>query len=245
MSDFEARADDAGRALGNATPPSSGPNDVRRRLRARRIRYAALASTVSAVALIAAVIAFNGTDHRVRVQTTDTTRTTARTATTVPKPTTTIEAGTVATTAPPAVTSTTVAVAPPASPPPSSEAVASTFFVAWVANDDATLAANGTTGAVDAAKTGRASGTSGFVLSNCQGTAGSIYCTWVRTAERVVLRVDDTTTPHLVFEFRREALDAQGVADEFLNAWEFSNRDAVRVLTERVRSRAGRRARRP
>jgi hypothetical protein len=92
------------------------------------------------------------------------------------------------------------------------------------------MRANGLPAAVTKAVAAWPSGTSGFAFSQCNGAAGSLYCTWVRPAESVVLRVDNTSVPHKVTDFMRGPMDATAIADEFFNAWRVGSYPALRVL---------------
>jgi hypothetical protein len=112
------------------------------------------------------------------------------------------------------------------------EEVGKNFFAAWAGGNDTVLATTGTTAAINAAKAGRADGTSSFRFSNCQGAAGTIFCTFVRRGQRVVLGVDNVDVPHRVDQFKRDDLDAQTVAQEFLNAWQGGSADAVAALSD-------------
>jgi hypothetical protein len=71
----------------------------------------------------------------------------------------------------------------------------------------------------------------GFRFSNCQGAAGSIYCTFVRRGTRVVIQVDDTSVPHKIVGVKRAALDAPATAAEFLSAWQAGSGEAVAALS--------------
>jgi hypothetical protein len=118
----------------------------------------------------------------------------------------------------------------PTTAPPSTQAVATAFFAGWTAKNDAALKASGSAPAVSQAEAAWPAGTTGYVFSNCQGAAGSLYCTWVRPGERVVLQADNVTVPHRVVGFTHATLDAQDVAQEFVNAWQAGSTGAVAAL---------------
>ncbi len=145
-----------------------------------------------------------------------TTSTQSSTTTTAVAPTTTV---TPTTTHP---TPTTIAT--------STDDVARAFFAGWTAHSVSVMQNYGTTAAVTQALAGSTGGTTGFVFSECSGAAGSIYCTWVRTAESVVLQTDDVSPTHRVVNFTRQTLDGAAVADEFFNAWQAASFSALPVL---------------
>jgi hypothetical protein len=105
------------------------------------------------------------------------------------------------------------------------------FFNAWVTHNASGLAANGTTASVNEA-TAQYAHTAGatWELSNCQGAAGSQYCTWVRAAEDVVVRASDVSPVNRVVEFQWNALQAPDIAQQFVTAWEFGATNAVGAL---------------
>jgi hypothetical protein len=149
-----------------------------------------------------------------------------------PAPPTTTTAGpsTTTTTASPTTTSAPVSTTTAPVQSASSEAVARAFFAAWVAHNASALTALGQPAAVTKAKAAWSKTTTGFVFSNCSGAAGSLYCTWVRRGESVVVRVDNITVPHKVSDFTRTTLDAQGVAEQYLAAWQAGSFAALPVL---------------
>jgi hypothetical protein len=69
-----------------------------------------------------------------------------------------------------------------------------------------------------------------WVFSDCQGAAGSEYCTWVRPAENAVVKVDDVSVPHAVDSFQWHSLQPIDIADAFVTAWQFGNSDAEKAL---------------
>jgi hypothetical protein len=154
--------------------------------------------------------------------------------------TTTVAPATTSTSAP----STTTVVAPnppattptPVSPqtaPPDAETKAKQFFAAWLAHDLAGMVSNGDLTARRAAEANYAQ-TSGatWVFSNCQGAAGSQYCTWVRAAQDVVVRASDVTTPITTVEFQWNALEPADIAEQFVDAWDFGSSAALGALGE-------------
>ena len=72
--------------------------------------------------------------------------------------------------------------------------------------------------------------TAGWVLSGCQGAAGSIFCAWVRPGERIRVRVRNISTPRVVTDFAKETLTAEQASQEFFDAWEFGSEPAMRAL---------------
>jgi hypothetical protein len=156
--------------------------------------------------------------------TTTTTRARATTTSVVPRSTTSSTSSSSATTAP---------APPPTQPtaPPDGETASKRFFAAWLAHDNGGLSANGTADATSQAiaQYAHTSGAS-WVFSNCQGGAGTEYCTYVRAAEDVVMRASNATSPHLVYEFDWKALDAPAIAEQFISAWQFANGAAERAL---------------
>jgi hypothetical protein len=100
-----------------------------------------------------------------------------------------------------------------------------------VAHNNAGLTTNGTAAAASQA-TAQYAHTAGaaWVFSDCQGAAGSQYCTWVRAAEDVVLQATNVSTPHLVEQFRYNALQPIDIAEQFVTAWEEGSTGALNAL---------------
>ena len=180
------------------------------------------------LALVAAVAGCSSSGHKAASTTTatgasTTTRAHATTTTSTAPPTSTTTA---------AVTPTT-ATAPTTAPPPPTDAEAADkqFFAAWLAHNAAGLSASGTSTAVGQA-TAQYAKTSGatWELSNCQGAAGSQYCTWVRAAEDAVVQASDVSPVNRVVEFQWNALQAPDIAQQFVTAWEFGATNAVGAL---------------
>jgi hypothetical protein len=177
------------------------------------------------LALVAAVAGCSSSGHKA-----------ASTTTTVRSSTTTRA---LATTSTPTAASTSTTAAPtpttaspvPTTAPPDAQTADRQFFAAWIAHDGAGLAANGSTPAVNQA-TAQYAHTSGatWELSNCQGAAGSQYCTWVRAAEDVVVQASDVSPVNHVVSFQWNALQAPDIAAQFVNAWEFGATNAVAAL---------------
>jgi hypothetical protein len=153
------------------------------------------------------------------------TSTTASSSTTAPVTSTTA-----------AATTTSVAPAPPttaapASPPRDPQTAAKQFFAAWLAHSNAGLHVNGTTTAASQAiaQYNRTAGAT-WVFSNCQGAAGSEYCTWVRAAEAAIVRASSVSPANRTVEFQWRSLDAPAIAEQFVNAWQFHNAAALGIL---------------
>jgi hypothetical protein len=109
------------------------------------------------------------------------------------------------------------------------ETNAKAFFAAWQANDATKMHSLGTSAAVSAALGARASGTSGYVFSNCQGAAGSTYCTWVKRGSRILVQATNQT-PYTVVGFQRQPLSAQQTANEFFTGYQDNNAAVVGAL---------------
>ncbi len=108
---------------------------------------------------------------------------------------------------------------------------AKAFFAAWQANNAAKMHSLGSAQAVATAIGARASGTSGYVFSNCQGAAGSTYCTWVKRGSRVLVQASNQA-PNTVVGFQRQPLNAQNTAYEFFTGYEENNAAVVGVLAD-------------
>jgi hypothetical protein len=111
---------------------------------------------------------------------------------------------------------------------PSAEAVAALFVKAWLDDDDDGLALYGDLAAIASAQGTAVS--SDWVFSNCQGVAGSVFCTWVRPGERVRARVNNVDVPKLVVEFQFAELSSEEAAKELFDAWKAGSDDAIRAL---------------
>jgi hypothetical protein len=112
------------------------------------------------------------------------------------------------------------------------EDIAKAFFAAWQANNVTAMHNNGTPSAVTAAQAGRAGGTSGFVFSNCQGAAGSTFCTWVKRGTSIVIQATNVQTPHLVTGFQRNTLSAEDTANQFFDGYRENNASVVAALAD-------------
>jgi len=123
---------------------------------------------------------------------------------------------------------TTTTAAGPASP----DDMAKAFFAAWQANNVTAMHNDGTPSAVTAAQAGRAGGTSGFVFSNCQGAAGSTFCTWVKRGTSIVIQATNVQTPHLVTGFQRNTLSAEDTANQFFDGYRENNASVVAALAD-------------
>lgn len=113
---------------------------------------------------------------------------------------------------------------------PSAETIAGLFFDAWLAEDDDALALYGELSAIAHAQSFAIS--SGWAFSNCEGAAGSVFCTWVSPGERVRLRVNNIQPPRLVTDFQFAELTSEEAAHELFDAWRAGSDDAVRALSE-------------
>jgi hypothetical protein len=89
--------------------------------------------------------------------------------------------------------------------------------------------ADGTAAAVAAAQAARPSGTTGYVFSNCQGAAGSTYCTWVKLGSSIQVQAQNQP-PVKVIGFKHNTLSAQDTADEFFTGYEMNNAAVVAAL---------------
>ena len=131
----------------------------------------------------------------------------------------------------PAITTTTAA--PGAT---SSDGVARAFFAGWVIGNVARMTAYATSPSVVGTATARRTGgAGGFEFLSCQGAAGTMFCTWVRAGERVVVAVQQINQPPRVSSLRRETLTPQTTAQELLDAWQAPIADAagaVRALAQ-------------
>ncbi len=156
--------------------------------------------------------------------------TTAASSSTTTVAATSTTAGATTTTAPmsPATTSTPGGTS---AAPTDAEGANKQFFLAWTAHDSAELNVTGTTTAANEA-IAQYSKTSGpaWQFSNCQGAAGSIYCTWVRAAEAVVLRASNVSPANRVVNFQWNALDAAGISAQLVDAWQFASTGALQAL---------------
>ena len=175
--------------------------------------------------LVCGAAACSSSSHKTKAKPTSTTSA-ASTTTTTTKTTTTTAPVATTTIAPPAPSPTTGI-----APPPDAETAAKRFFAAWLAHDAAGLNANGTAAAIGQA-TAQYAKTAGatWQFSNCQGAAGSEYCTWVRAAEDAIVRASSVSPANRTVEFQYHALEALDIADQFLNAWEFDSSGALGAL---------------
>ncbi len=178
-----------------------------------------MGTSASLLALIMALAACSSSGHK------------ASSTTSTHASTSTAPASASTSTAAPSTTTTPGTTAPPTTaptPPPDARTAGTRFFAAWLAHDAAGLATNGTATAVDeaTAQYAKTTGTA-WQFSNCQGAAGSIYCTWVRAAEDVVVRASDVNPANRVVEFRWNALQAPGIASQFVDAWQFGSTNAL------------------
>jgi hypothetical protein len=146
---------------------------------------------------------------------------TTTTTTTVVSSTTTSSTAVVTTTIP--TTTTSVAATP--------DARAKAFYAAWQANNASVMHSLGTNAAVTAAQAAYPSGTSGYVFSNCQGAAGSTYCTWVKRGSSVQVQVQNPP-PNMVVGFQRNTLSSQDTANEFFTGYEMNNAAVVGALSD-------------
>ncbi len=87
------------------------------------------------------------------------------------------------------------------------DATAQGFFEAWVANDAAKLAANGEAAAIAQANGLASSRNRPWNFEQCEGAAGSVYCTWLDAGQRLIVRVRNVEPPpRAVIEIRIEAV---------------------------------------
>jgi hypothetical protein len=117
----------------------------------------------------------------------------------------------------------------------SPEDLAKAFFAAWQANNTTVMNADGSNAAVTAALAARPSGTSGYVFSNCQGAAGSTYCTWVKRGSSIVVQVQNQP-PVKVVGFQHNTLSAQDTANEFFTGYQMNNAAVVTALADAATS---------
>ena len=104
---------------------------------------------------------------------------------------------------------------PPRLPPPclrtprarATDATAQLFFEAWVANDGTKLAANGEAGAIAQSNALAPSRNRPWSFDRCEGAAGSVFCSWIDGAQRLIIRVRNIEPPpRAVAEIRIEAV---------------------------------------
>ena len=111
------------------------------------------------------------------------------------------------------------------------DARAKAFFAAWQANNAGKMHALGTNAAVSAAQAAYPSGTSGYVFSNCQGAAGSTFCTWVKRGSSIRVQVENPP-PNMVVGFQHNTLSSQDTANEFFTGYEMNNSAVVAALAD-------------
>ena len=94
-----------------------------------------------------------------------------------------------------AVTSTTLPARPTTTPPAASpEGVARALFDAWTRDDRAAAQRVAQAGAVNTLFARRWQAADGWSFSECSGAAGSLICTWQRSAgEQLLFRVPNVT----------------------------------------------------
>ncbi len=156
---------------------------------------------------------------------------TSTTTTTSAEPTTTTTAPKTATSKPTVVTDTlpkTTTTTGGSNPP---DAKVKAFFAAWKSDNEATMHSLANAATVAGALGARAAGTNGYVFSNCQGAAGSTYCTWVKRGSRILVQAQNQA-PYTVVGFQRQPLSAQDTANEFFTGYQENNVAVVAALAD-------------
>ncbi|QXC63264.1 hypothetical protein KSP35_11025 [Aquihabitans sp. G128] len=102
---------------------------------------------------------------------------------------------------------------------------AGALYDAWKAGDKAKAGQTATPTAVNQLFTKTWSASSQWLFINCDGAAGSTYCTWVESTEgRLQLRVDNASQK--VTSVTRIPL-GNGAAGRFFHAWRVGKKDAA------------------